>query len=142
LAKAALPCLPSNTLAHKAASAAANIDPSPSASAEGGEASSVAAAVGGGGGAAQGSVKVGTARSAVTLLLLAAITGVAITLKDIATIVGISGALLGAGIVYVIPALVYSKAMGPGSASWGVYALYPLGAFLGILGTFMTLKGA
>ena len=91
-----------------------------------------------------------------TLVLLAAITAIAILITDIGLIVGISGALLGASIVYVFPALIYYvarrnekdkslEAQHSQVASLeqsAVLLLVPFGIFLGVLGVWMTLKGA
>lgn len=74
---------------------------------------------------------------ALTLAFLAAISAVAILLTDIGIVVGLSGALLGASIVYIFPALIYTQVAAPSPA---VYALVPLGAFLGLLGVWQTLK--
>ncbi len=46
-----------------------------------------------------------------TLLLLACVATVAILVTDIGLVVGISGALLGAAIVYIFPALIYGSAL-------------------------------
>ena len=72
---------------------------------------------------------------------------------------GVSGALLGASIVYIFPALLYGAALrqrkeeagegGGGSSSLLpsslsealVFSLVPLGAFLGVLGIYMTVAG-
>jgi len=77
--------------------------------------------------------------SAVTLAFLSAISLIAILVQDIGFIVGVSGALLGAAIVYIYPALIYGAASGQ-SIFAPVYALVPLGAFLGVLGVWQTLK--
>lgn len=74
-------------------------------------------------------------RVPLVLGLLSLITFVACTLTDIGVIVGVSGALLGSAVVYIIPSLLYADAA---SAS-AVYSIVPLGAFFGILGTYMTL---
>ncbi len=81
------------------------------------------------------------ARVPLTLTLLGTITAIACTISDIGTIVGIAGALLGAAIVYTYPPLMYAAARRatPNPAPAAVYALVPLGAFLGILGTYVTL---
>lgn len=74
-----------------------------------------------------------------TIALLAIATAIAITLDDIGLVVGVSGALLGAAIVYVFPALIYGRAVDAPLAS-AVHALIPLGATLGILGVRQTLS--
>ena len=70
--------------------------------------------------------------------MLAVITFVAVTCTDIGVIVGVSGALLGALIVYIIPALLYKGARD--DAPQAIQALVPLGAFLGVLGVYYSLK--
>lgn len=72
--------------------------------------------------------------------LLAVITAVACAVEDIGVVVGVSGALLGAAIVYCFPPLIYGRARGA-STPQAVYCLIPLGAFLGVLGTYVTLRG-
>ena len=74
---------------------------------------------------------------------LALVTTVAVLLTDIGLIVGISGAVLGAAIVYVIPAMIALRAGGAGGgavAKATLYGLVPLGAVIGVLGVVMTLK--
>ena len=46
----------------------------------------------------------------------------------------------GAAIVYCFPPLIYGRARGA-STPQAVYCLIPLGAFLGVLGTYVTLRG-
>ena len=70
--------------------------------------------------------------------MLAVITFVAVTCTDIGVIVGVSGALLGALIVYIIPPLLYKGARD--DAPQAIQALVPLGAFLGVLGVYYSLK--
>ena len=70
--------------------------------------------------------------------MLAVITFVAVTCTDIGVIVGVSGALLGALIVYIIPPLLYKGARD--DAPKAIQALVPLGAFLGVLGVYYSLK--
>lgn len=90
-----------------------------------------------------------------TLSLLSVIALVAILVADIGLVVGISGALLGASLCYVFPALIYGAAQqhkfeargfeptrAERLASSLVALLVPFGAFLGILGVAMTVKGA
>lgn len=82
-------------------------------------------------------------RRALVLGMLALVTTVAVLLTDIGLIVGISGALLGAAIVYVIPAMIALSVGGAGggaAATATLYALLPLGAVIGVLGVVMTLK--
>mmetsp|Transcript_16760 Transcript_16760/g.38451 ORF Transcript_16760/g.38451 Transcript_16760/m.38451 type:complete len:375 (+) Transcript_16760:1-1125(+) len=76
---------------------------------------------------------------ALTVAFLSAIALIAILLTDIGAVVGVSGALLGASIVYIYPAVIYSRVMHLHALSV-VHALVPLGAVLGILGVWQTLK--
>jgi len=116
----------------------------------------------------------------VTFLLLATVATIAILVADIGLVVGISGALLGASIVYIFPALIYGAALRQTNARTRttrrakaapppptglsvlshlsvldqdadgyvspaevlIYLLVPFGAFLGILGVYMTLASA
>ena len=92
-----------------------------------------------------------------TLALLLLIATIAVLVKDIGVVVGISGALLGASIVYIFPSLIYRAALAQRRPSGGergggsvaeatltllTYFLVPLGAFLGVLGVWMTLSGS
>mmetsp|Transcript_14633 Transcript_14633/g.49560 ORF Transcript_14633/g.49560 Transcript_14633/m.49560 type:complete len:205 (+) Transcript_14633:2-616(+) len=82
-----------------------------------------------------------------TLLLLATVTAVAVSITDIGVIAGCTGAVLGASIVYVLPSLMYVKAMeqAAGGAPLPLskranVLLVPFGVALGVLGVIMTLQ--
>jgi len=93
-----------------------------------------------------------TSRQFTTLvgLILTFVTIVAITVKDISVVVGLTGAIMGSFIVFIIPALVYIRSMekkfGSDSAEYQKskinFALVPLGVAIAALGSFMTLKEA
>ena len=86
--------------------------------------------------------------------MLALTSRAAILVQDIGLVVGISGALLGAAIVYIFPALIYGSARlaelrdaqrdgrnESATLELGItYSLVPLGLFLGVLGVWMTLQ--
>lgn len=60
-----------------------------------------------------------THTTVLTLGLLVAISAVAILVIDIGLVVGISGAVLGAAIVYIFPALIYAEVLDHSSATDG-----------------------
>lgn len=82
------------------------------------------------------------------VVMLALVTLVACIARDIGLLVGISGAVLGSMIVYVFPALIWVKVAEkhrPAQAQAARRAnlpLVPLGAFVGALGVYMSLKNA
>jgi sodium-coupled neutral amino acid transporter 11 len=79
--------------------------------------------------------------------LLSIITAISITVKDISTVVGITGAAMGSTIVYILPAYMYYKSVGlkygQGSkevkSARGNLALIPFGVFLAVFGVAITL---
>jgi len=85
---------------------------------------------------------------ALVTCLLVITTSLAIVLKDIALIAGMTGALMGSSLVYICPTLIYSKIVqqtyGAGSVQDKVarrnLLLIPFGCFTAIMGVTMTLK--
>jgi len=82
--------------------------------------------------------------------ILALVTLISCTVKDVSLVVGLTGAAMGSFIVYICPAILYSRAVklarGKESseykkARWNL-ALVPFGVFIGALGVYMTIKGA
>ena len=67
-------------------------------------------------------------------------------LTDIGLVVGLTGAVMGSAIVYVVPACIFLRAAElsgaklPRATKAAATALVPLGAFLGVLGVYFTLK--
>jgi len=82
--------------------------------------------------------------------ILTFVTIVAITVKDISVVVGLTGAIMGSFIVFIIPSLIYIRSMEKKFGSDSVehqkskinFALVPLGVAVAALGSFMTLKEA
>jgi amino acid permease len=80
--------------------------------------------------------------------ILALVTTIACTVKDVSLVVGLTGAALGSFIVYICPAIIYTKAValikGEDSADYSKakmnLALVPFGLFIGTLGVYMTIK--
>jgi amino acid permease len=83
--------------------------------------------------------------------ILAFVTLISTTVKDVSLVVGLTGAVMGSLIVYIIPVVVYVKAVGVvkglnsqeyTQAKWKNLGLVPFGCAAGALGVFMTVKGA
>jgi sodium-coupled neutral amino acid transporter 11 len=82
--------------------------------------------------------------------IMALVTSISCTVKDVSLVVGLTGAALGSLIVYVCPAILYTKAVvqfhGKGSPEDNRakknLALVPFGLFIACLGCFMTVKEA
>jgi len=87
-------------------------------------------------------------RTGLIATLLALVTYISIAVPDISLIVGVVGAAMGSLIVYILPALIYTKAValnhGKGSAEYKKslknLALIPFGLMFAILGVGMTVK--
>lgn len=87
-------------------------------------------------------------RGLLVFSVLAFVTAISCTVKDVSLVVGLTGAVLGSFIVYICPPLIFSKAVtltkGAGSpeskrAQLNL-ALVPFGLFIAFLGCFMTVK--
>lgn len=80
--------------------------------------------------------------------ILTFVTTISCTVKDVSLVVGLTGAAMGSFIVYVCPAIIYTKAValikgkdGPEySRASANLALVPFGLFIAFLGCFMTIK--
>ncbi len=80
--------------------------------------------------------------------ILALVTGISCTVKDVSLVVGLTGAAMGSFIVYILPAIIYTKAValmkGSSSPEYSKaklnLALVPFGLFIGALGVYMTVK--
>jgi amino acid permease len=97
-----------------------------------------------------GNEAVGAEKNHVLLvsIILAFVTAISCSVKDVSLVVGLTGAALGSFIVYICPPLIYSKAVtltyGAGSpeskrAQWNL-AFVPFGLFIAFMGCFMTIK--
>jgi hypothetical protein len=80
--------------------------------------------------------------------ILAFVTAIACTVKDVSLVVGLTGAALGSFIVYMCPPIIFSRAFalakGANSpeakkAKWNL-ALVPFGLCIALLGCYMTIK--
>lgn len=90
---------------------------------------------------------VGKHHSALVTAMLAAITSIAITVEDVSLVVGLSGATMGSLLVYILPPLMWTKAVKMANGADSVeykerlnLAFIPLGLFIAGMGVFMTLK--
>ena len=79
--------------------------------------------------------------------MLAVITSIAITVDDVSLVVGLSGATMGSLLVYILPSIMYTKAVkiakGYDSLEYKKerlkLAFVPFGLFIASMGVFMTL---
>lgn len=82
--------------------------------------------------------------------ILTFVTAISCTVKDVSLVVGLTGAAMGSFIVYVCPAIIYTKAVAMVKGKDGLdhkraktnLALVPFGLFIAFLGCFMTIKEA
>jgi amino acid permease len=82
--------------------------------------------------------------------MLALVTAISCSVDDVSLVVGLTGAAMGAFIVYICPAILYTRAVkmikGVDSPEYGKakisLALVPFGFFVGSLGVYMTIKEA
>ena len=82
--------------------------------------------------------------------LLAFITSIACTVKDVSLVVGLTSAVMGSFIVYICPAIIYTRAVALtkggdcGEINWSRINLLmvPFGLLIASLGCFMTIKEA
>jgi amino acid permease len=99
-----------------------------------------------------GNEAIGADKNHTTLVstILAFITTISCSVKDVSLVVGLTGAALGSFIVYICPPLIYSKAVtlinGAGSpeskrAQLNL-AFVPFGLFIALMGCFMTIKAS
>lgn len=80
--------------------------------------------------------------------ILAFVTAISCTITDVSLVVGLTGAAMGSTIVYIIPPIIYQRAVGlikginsnEHNLSKRNMALIPFGLAIGGLGVFMTLK--
>lgn len=100
----------------------------------------------GGGGGVAGALRAAAApanRKPLTLASLLIVTLVAVSVSDIGVVVGVSGAVLGAAIVYIYPALIYTRAARAAGGTAPLLlepVMLSLGAVIAVLGVYMTLK--
>jgi amino acid permease len=80
--------------------------------------------------------------------ILAFVTTIACTVKDVSLVVGLTGAALGSFIVYICPSIIYTRAVGIvegvdsdaySKAKFNL-ALVPFGLFIASVGCYMTIK--
>ena len=99
--------------------------------------------------AVSGFVNSGVGRPLFMATLLAMVSSVAVAVPDIGAVVGITGALMGSLIVYIIPAILYARSVGL-VKGWDSKeyakaklnnAMVPFGTLIAVMGVWMTLKG-
>ena len=86
-------------------------------------------------------------RALVTAMIFV-ITSIAITVEDVSLVVGLSGATMGSLLVYILPPIMWTKAVKMAHGADSVeykkerlnLAFIPLGLFIASMGVFMTLK--
>lgn len=82
--------------------------------------------------------------------MLAFVTAISCNVEDVSLVVGLTGAAMGASIVYICPPILFSKAVqlikGQDSEEYRMakhsLLLVPFGIFCGALGVYMTIKEA
>jgi sodium-coupled neutral amino acid transporter 10 len=82
--------------------------------------------------------------------ILAFVTAISCTVKDVSLVVGLTGAAMGSFIVYVCPAIIYTKAVALVKGKNGPdhnraktnLALVPFGLSIAFLGCYMTIREA
>lgn len=86
---------------------------------------------------------------ALVVAILTFVAATACTVKDVSLVVGVTGAAMGSAVVYIFPALIYTRAVlqtkGAESvdyriARWHVAFLVPFGVAIAALGVYMTVK--